>query len=72
MTGKPEVIDSSVRLELENALVLTGKAKIRGRQLLPRLFPKLSFPEYAWIGGPLHYGYSNLGKQSNGRAAQKE
>jgi hypothetical protein len=25
--------------------------QLPGRQLLPRLFPKLSFPEYAWMGG---------------------
>jgi hypothetical protein len=50
MTGKPEVIGSSVGLVTTNALVLTGVANFRGRQLLPGLFPKLSFPEYAWMG----------------------
>jgi hypothetical protein len=47
----------------ENALVLTGVANFRGRQLLPRLFPKLSFPEYAWMGGlPTIRSYVNKGK----------
>ena len=31
--------------------MLTDVANIRGRQLLPGLFPKLSFPKYAWMGG---------------------
>jgi hypothetical protein len=41
-------------------------ANFRGRQLLPRLFPKLSFPEYAWMGGlPTIRSYVN--KATDGR-----
>ena len=35
----------SHQIGTENALVLTGVANFRGRQLLSGLFPKLSFPE---------------------------
>src|SRR5260370_30383650 len=40
--------------------------QLPGRQLLPRLFPKLSVPEYAWIGGlPTIRSYVN--KATDGR-----
>ena len=48
VTGNPQVIGSSAELLPINALVLTGVTNFRVRQLLPGLFPKLSFPEYAW------------------------